>query len=142
MDIFDLIVRTPGTCGGEARLAGHRITMELLEDLVRQGLSDKQIHELYPHLDFGNLEQALKAWFTFKNYWSGICLCGHSWERHHISMVAQQKYVDLTNEGSLPGECLAFGHNETGGLDRDGNVHCMGFVDKDRPDLNRRGLKH
>lgn len=115
--------------------------MWILEDLVKKGLSDKEIHELYPHLDLEKLTQALKEWFTFKNFWSGTCLCGHSWERHHLCMVANKRYSDLIGEGSVPGECLAFGHNETGGLDREGNVHCMGFVDKDRPDLNRRGLK-
>jgi hypothetical protein len=69
-----------------------------------------------------------------KNYYSGICLCGHSWENHHLSMVASLDYIKVTNEGTIPGECLRFGCNETGGLDENGDDHCFGYVDKGHPD--------
>lgn len=69
-----------------------------------------------------------------KNYYSGICLCGHSWERHHLSMVMKDAYFKVTNELTIPGECLAFGCNERGGLDENDNMHCSGFIDKDHPD--------
>ena len=49
-------------------------------------------------------------------------------------MVMRKEYFDATGEGSIAGECLAFGFNEMGGLDRDGNPHCFGYVDKADPD--------
>ena len=60
---------------------------------------------------------------------SGICKCGHSWRTHHLSIVAKKEYHEATGEGYMPDECLAFGCNEMGGLDREGNVHCFGYED-------------
>ena len=60
---------------------------------------------------------------------SGICECGHPWDRHHLSIVMRQEYVDDTGEYYIPQEYEAFGFNETGGLDKDGKEHCFGYVD-------------
>lgn len=60
---------------------------------------------------------------------SGICKCGHSWTDHHLSMVANEEYIHQTNEYYLPSECLFYGCNETGGLDKDGNDHCFRYDD-------------
>lgn len=65
---------------------------------------------------------------------SGICVCGHSWEDHHLGMVMRQEYVDDTKEGYIPQECEHFGNNEMGGLDTDGNEHCFGYHDSMVPD--------
>lgn len=46
---------------------------------------------------------------------SGICVCGHKWEEHHLAVVMNPDYVKQTGEAYLPQECEAFGFNETGG---------------------------
>lgn len=60
---------------------------------------------------------------------SGTCICGHSWEDHHLGMVLRIEYVDATHEGYIPQECCFFGSNEDGGLDAEGNDHCFGYRD-------------
>jgi hypothetical protein len=47
---------------------------------------------------------------------SGICVCGCSWEDHHLGIVMNPQYVKATGEGYVPQECEKFGFNETGGL--------------------------
>lgn len=75
---------------------------------------------------------------------SGICVCGHSWEQHHLGMVVRLGSVlteDGVREGYIPQECEAFGFNEMGGLDEDGNVHCFGYRDTlDNPPEDVLGL--
>lgn len=58
---------------------------------------------------------------------TGICICGHSWEDHHLGMRMQGN--DETKEGYVPQECEFYGTNEDGGLDADGNDHCFGYRD-------------
>ena len=63
---------------------------------------------------------------------SGTCICGHSWEDHHLGMVMRKEYVDQTHEGYIPQECEAYGFNEAGGMQRiDGEWvdHCQGYRD-------------
>lgn len=69
-----------------------------------------------------------------KMFYSGTCICGHQWDRHHLGMVMNMDYYKATGEGSIAQECEAFGFNEMGGLDRDGYVHCFCYVDKDDPE--------
>jgi hypothetical protein len=47
---------------------------------------------------------------------SGICVCGHSWEKHHLGVVTNPEYTKQTGESYVPGECNAFAFNEAGGL--------------------------
>jgi uncharacterized protein (DUF433 family) len=44
------VVLTPGVCGGEARLAGTRIPVWMLENARREGLSEADVLEMYPWL--------------------------------------------------------------------------------------------
>ena len=62
---------------------------------------------------------------------SGICVCGHSWQDHHLCMVMRQDAVmtDGGEENYIPCECEVFGSNEDGGLDAEGNAHCHGYKD-------------
>jgi hypothetical protein len=67
---------------------------------------------------------------------SGVCVCGHSWDRHHLGMVMRQEYVDATGEGYIPQECEAFGFNEAGGLmpvNGEWIHHCSGYRDMMEP---------
>lgn len=69
-----------------------------------------------------------------KMFYSGICRCGHKWDRHHLGMVMNREYYEATGEGSIAQECEAFGFNERGGLGPDGEPHCFGYVDMEDPD--------
>jgi hypothetical protein len=60
---------------------------------------------------------------------SGTCVCGHSWEDHHLGMVMNREYADATQEAYLPQECEFYGSNEMGGLDADGHHHCSAYQD-------------
>ena len=64
----------------------------------------------------------------------GICICGCSWENHHLMLVAQDLYIQETNEYYIPGECVAYGSNESGGMKLNENGewedHCFGYRDK------------
>lgn len=75
---------------------------------------------------------------------TGICVCGHGWEEHHISCVMNEDYYNATKEGSFPDECTYYGFNEKGGMkpikrkggkktDEDGGYdwiyHCGQYVD-------------
>lgn len=46
---------------------------------------------------------------------SGICVCGCSWDKHHLGIVMWKEYIDETGEYYIPQECEAYGSNEVGG---------------------------
>jgi uncharacterized protein (DUF433 family) len=50
------IEKTPGVCGGEARIAGTRIPVWLLVQYRKSGVTDKRLLEFYPHLTAADLE--------------------------------------------------------------------------------------
>jgi len=62
---------------------------------------------------------------------TGICVCGHSWEDHHLSCVMRAEAVETDGgpEGYVPEECEFYGSNEMGGLDAEGNPHCGRYRD-------------
>ena len=49
------ITHTPDVCGGDACLAGTRIPVWLLLSLRRQGASDAELLQFYPHLSATDL---------------------------------------------------------------------------------------
>ncbi len=65
---------------------------------------------------------------------SGICVCGHSWEDHHLGVIVNQKIAEERHEMYVPQECEFYGHNEDGGLDAEGNEHCFGYRDSLLPE--------
>ncbi len=60
---------------------------------------------------------------------SGVCICGHSWDDHHLGVVLNEDYFNDTHESYVPEECEVYGFNETGGLDSEGNDHCQRYQD-------------
>jgi hypothetical protein len=60
---------------------------------------------------------------------SGICVCGHPWDDHHLGIVMNPAYSEQTGESYIPQECEFYGWNETGGLDEDGKAHCFQYQD-------------
>lgn len=60
---------------------------------------------------------------------SGVCICGHDWTEHHLGVIMNEDYFEATGESYLPEECEAYGSNEMGGLDSEGNNHCQRYKD-------------
>lgn len=65
---------------------------------------------------------------------TGICVCGHSWEDHHLGMVMNPEYYEQTREAYVPQECEVYGFNETGGMKYDETAgewrdHCDSYRD-------------
>jgi uncharacterized protein (DUF433 family) len=54
------ITKTPGVCGGDACIEGHRIQVWLLVEARRLGLTDVRLRESYPSLLPSDLEAAWK----------------------------------------------------------------------------------
>jgi hypothetical protein len=72
-----------------------------------------------------------------KRIYSGVCMCGHSYEDHHLGVVLDPKAYAVTGL-HLPQECEFFGSNEDGGLDENSEDHCIQYVDRDDPDPEAR----
>jgi hypothetical protein len=92
-----------------------------------------------------------------KHYYSGICMCGHAWNDHHLGYVLNLEAFEATGEGTLAQECEYYGCNETGGMapsEKSRPVpdpvpddyedwpemvdHCFGYTDRDNPDEAER----
>lgn len=59
-ELGDLIVKTPGTCGGRPRIAGTRIKVEHVYNWVeRQGMTPNDVVIAYPHLTKWQVHAAL-----------------------------------------------------------------------------------
>jgi hypothetical protein len=70
---------------------------------------------------------------------TGVCVCGCSWEDHHLMMVMNKDYIDQTGESYILGECEAFGFNEVGGMkynEEEGawEMHCRHYRDSGSQD--------
>ena len=64
---------------------------------------------------------------------SGVCVCGHKWDEHHLGIVMNMEYYEATHEQYVPQECEHYGFNELGGMmpGPDGWVHhCTGYEDR------------
>lgn len=70
-----------------------------------------------------------------KIIYSGTCKCGHSWQDHHLGIVANIEAAKIIGD-YLPQECEYYGCNEDGGLDKEGNPHCSRYIDREDPDDN------
>lgn len=75
---------------------------------------------------------------------SGICVCGHSWEEHHLGVVMDMEYARSTGEGYLPQECEAYGFNEAGGMvfNKASGLwedHCFSYRDSKEMKTEREG---
>ena len=55
----NLLVRSPGVCGGKLRIEGTRITLLQIATLYRQGMNAEEIAEQYPHLTLAQVYAAL-----------------------------------------------------------------------------------
>jgi uncharacterized protein (DUF433 family) len=55
----EMLVETPGICGGKLRINGTRITVERVAAMTEQGYSAQQILESYDHLSLAQVYAAL-----------------------------------------------------------------------------------
>jgi uncharacterized protein (DUF433 family) len=65
-DIGTLIVKTPGTCGGRPRIAGHRLTVHNIAIDFNAGLKPEDILENRPQLSLAKIYAALTYYFANK----------------------------------------------------------------------------
>jgi Icc-related predicted phosphoesterase len=63
--------------------------------------------------------------------YSGVCICGHSYEDHHLGIRQDDHPADWPPY--VPQECEYYGCNELGGRGPDGEPHCGHYIDKDDP---------
>jgi uncharacterized protein (DUF433 family) len=84
-----MIVKTPGTCGGRARIAGTRIKVEHIYNWVeRQGMTPAQVVKEYPHLTMAQVHAALAY------YWS------HQEEIQRDIVEGEKWVIELKAKGS------------------------------------------
>jgi uncharacterized protein (DUF433 family) len=68
VNLADMIVKTPGTCGGRARIAGTRIKVEHIYNWVeRQGMSPAQVVKEFPHLTMAQVHAALAYYWSHQD---------------------------------------------------------------------------
>jgi uncharacterized protein (DUF433 family) len=68
LSLADMIVKTPGTCGGRARIAGTRIKVEHVYNWVeRQGKTPAQVVAEYPHLTMAQVHAALAYYWSHQD---------------------------------------------------------------------------
>lgn len=104
-DFGGRIVRTPGTCGGKPRIAGHRITVEHIVCChQRGGQSPDEIVSDYPGLTLSDVHAALAYYFDHQDeidadiqadddHWADV-------ERQNPGRLMdrlRQRQVDVTN---------------------------------------------
>ncbi len=59
------IVKTPGVCGGSARIAGTRIPVWSLVEYRKLGSNDKELLDIYPTL---RSEDLANVWAYYRNH--------------------------------------------------------------------------
>ena len=64
----DCIVKTPGTCGGQPRVAGTRIKVKHVYTWVeRMGMTPAQVVAQYPHLTMSQVHAALAYYWSHRD---------------------------------------------------------------------------
>lgn len=66
-DIGTLITRTPGVCGGRARLAGTGVSVRRIVGWYNLGMTPEEIATEIPHLDLSQVHAALAYYHVNRN---------------------------------------------------------------------------
>jgi uncharacterized protein (DUF433 family) len=64
VDIGTLIISTPETCGNRPRIAGHRITVELIAVEHKAGITPEEIVKERPQLTLAQVHAALAYYYA------------------------------------------------------------------------------
>lgn len=61
---------------------------------------------------------------------TGVCVCGHAWDDHHLGMIMREEYLRPRSNGVveayLPQECEV---DQFEGMVREGGCDCQGYRD-------------
>lgn len=60
------VVRTEGVCGGRPHLAGSRVSVRTIAELLRRGETAEEIAASYPHLDPAAIYDALSYYLDHR----------------------------------------------------------------------------
>ncbi len=61
--VYTYVTKTPGMCGGKARIEGTRIRVYNVASLHKEGATDEQIREAYPDLTPAHVHAALAYYY-------------------------------------------------------------------------------
>src|SRR6266550_7972773 len=66
--LADMIIKTPETCAGRARIAGTRIKVEHVYNWVeRQGMAPAEVVKQFPHLTMAQVHAALAYYWSHQD---------------------------------------------------------------------------
>ncbi len=100
--ISERIVKTPGTCGGKTRIAGHRITvLDIVHWHEHQGMSAGEIVFQYPSISLSDVYTALAYYFDHIEeirieMQNEIALAEEFRQRHPSLLEERLKQIRLT----------------------------------------------
>jgi len=61
--VYTYVTKTPGVCGGKARVEGTRIRVNRIAFLHKEGATDEKIREAYPDLTSAQVHAALAYYY-------------------------------------------------------------------------------
>ena len=77
------VTKTPGVCGGKARIEGTRIRVNNVVFLHKQGASDQKIREAYPDLTPAQIHAALAYYYDNPDEIEAELAPDENWEAEH-----------------------------------------------------------
>jgi uncharacterized protein (DUF433 family) len=77
------VAKTPGVCGGKARIEGTRIRVNNVVFLHREGASDDKIREAYPDLTPAQIHAALAYYYDNPEEIDAELLADENWAAEH-----------------------------------------------------------
>jgi len=96
------IVKTVGVLGGEARLKGHRISVELIADLFRRGETPEDIAEGYPQLKLAAIYDAVGYYLDHMDEIKALLDERDEAERDPHAYMVKHGFERLPNGGYRP----------------------------------------
>jgi uncharacterized protein (DUF433 family) len=87
------IVRTEGICGGRPRIAGTRITVELVAVFVNEGETVDSLLDSYPHLTRAGVHDALSYYYDHK------AELDHAIEENSIAKAIERGEISVDSQG-------------------------------------------
>jgi len=77
------VTKTPGVCGGKARIESTRIRVNNVAFLHKQGASDQKIREPYPDLTPAQIHAALAYYYDNRDEIDAELDADENWEAEH-----------------------------------------------------------
>ena len=80
---YTYVAKTPGVCGGKARIEGTRIRVNNVVFLHKQGANDEKILEAYPGLTPAQVHAALAYYYDNREEIDAELAADANWEAEH-----------------------------------------------------------